>query len=256
MDNNLMIFEGNNVEVFELNGQVLFNPKHVAEILDIKNVNDNLRKMNKHQVIKVKNSDIGNADFRKLNNAGENFLTESGVYKLVFKSRKPEAERFSDWVTDEVLPTIRKHGAYMTNEVIEKTLTDPDYLIQLATALKDERQARQLAEKKIEEQKPLVDFANQVTDTTDLIDMKTMAKLLKDKNINIGRNRLFEFLRIRGILMKDNQPYQQYVDSGYFKVNEYTYTNSFGQTKTNRQTFVTGKGQLYIMKKVKEFWAA
>lgn len=76
-----MIFEGNNVEVFELNGQVLFNPKHVAEILDIKNVNDNLRKMNKHQVIKVKNSDIGNADFRKLNNAGENFLTESGIYK-------------------------------------------------------------------------------------------------------------------------------------------------------------------------------
>lgn len=256
MDKNLMIFEGNNVEVFELNGQVLFNPKHVAEILDIKNVNDNLRKMNKHQVIKVKNSDIGNADFRKLNNAGENFLTESGVYKLVFTSRKPKAEKFSDWVTDEVLPTIRKHGAYMTNEVIEKTLTDPDYLIQLATALKDERQARQLAEKKIEEQKPLVDFANQVTDTTDLIDMKTMAKLLKDKNINIGRNRLFEFLRIRGILMKDNQPYQQYVNSGYFKVNEYTYTNSFGQIKTNRQTFVTGKGQLYIMKKVKEFWAA
>ena len=175
---------------------------------------------------------------------------------MVFTSRKPKAEKFSDWVTDEVLPTIRKHGAYMTNEVIEKTLTDPDYLIQLATALKDERQVRQLAEKKIEEQKPLVDFANQVTNTTDLIDMKTMAKLLKDKNINIGRNRLFEFLRIRGILMKDNQPYQQYVNSGYFKVNEYTYTNSFGQIKTNRQTFVTGKGQLYIMKKVKEFWAA
>lgn len=256
MSNNLMNFEGNNVEVFELNGQVLFNPKHVADILDIKNVNDNLRKMNKNQVIKLKNSDIGNTDFRKLNNAGENFLTESGVYKLVFKSRKHEAERFSDWVTDEVLPIIRKHGAYMTNDVIEKTLTDLDYLIQLATTLKEERQARLLAEKKIEEQKPLVDFANQVSDTTDLIDMKTMAKLLKDKNVNIGRNRLFEFLRIRGILMRDNQPYQQYIDSGYFKVNEYTYTNSFGQTKTNRQTFITGKGQLYITKKVKEFWAA
>lgn len=185
-----------------------------------------------------------------------NFIPEGDVYRLIVSSKLPSAEKFESWVFDEVLPTIRKHGAYMTNEVIEKTLTDPDYLIQLATALKEERQARQLAEKKIEEQKPLVDFANQVTDTTDLIDMKTMAKLLKDKNINIGRNRLFEFLRIRGILMKDNQPYQQYVDSGYFKVNEYTYTNSFGQTKTNRQTFVTGKGQLYIMKKVKEFWAA
>ena len=86
--------------------------------------------------------------------------------------------------------------------------------------------------------------------------MKTMAKLLKDSNINIGRNRLFEFLRIKKILMKDNQPYQQYIDAGYFKVNEYTYTNSLGQTKTNRQTFITGKGQLYITKKVKEFWVA
>ena len=100
--------------------KVLFSPKHVAEILDIKNVNDNLRKMNKHQVVKLKNSDIGNTDSRKLNNAGENFLTESGVYKLVFKSRKSEAERFSDWVTDEVLPTICKYGAYMSNDVIEK----------------------------------------------------------------------------------------------------------------------------------------
>lgn len=256
MRNNLMIFEGNEVEVFELNGQVLFNPKHVAEILDIADVKSSIRNFSDKQVVKIKNSDVRSMHFRKLNNAGENFLTESGVYKLVFKSRKPEAERFSDWVTDEVLPSIRKHGAYMTNDVIERTLTDPDYLIQLATALKEERQARQLAEQTIEKQKPLVDFANQVSDTTDLIDMKTMAKLLKDNNINIGRNRLFEFLRMKGILMKDNQPYQQYVDAGYFKVNEYTYTNSFGQTKTNRQTFVTGKGQLYITKKVKEFWAA
>lgn len=183
-------------------------------------------------------------------------INESGLYALIFGSKLESANRFKHWVTSEVLPSIRKHGAYMTNEVIERTLTDPDYLIQLATALKEERQARKLAEEKIEEQKPLVDFANQVSDTTDLIDMKTMAKLLKDNNINIGRNRLFEFLRIKKILMKDNQPYQQYVDAGYFKVNEYTYTNSFGQTKTNRQTFVTGKGQLYITKKVKEFWAA
>lgn len=185
-----------------------------------------------------------------------NFIPEGDIYRLIMKSKLPSAGKFESWVVDEVLPSIRKHGAYMTNEVIERTLTDPDYLIQLATALKEERQARKLAEKTIKEQKPLVEFANQVSDTTDLIDMKTMAKLLKDNNINIGRNRLFEFLRIKKILMKDNQPYQQYIDAGYFKVNEYTYTNPFGQTKTNRQTFVTGKGQLYITKKVKEFWAA
>lgn len=114
--NNLMIFEGHEVEVLEVEGQVLFNAKHVAEILDIKNVNDNISKMNEKQVVKLTNSAIGKTDIRKLNNAGENFLTESGVYKLVFKSHKPEAEKFSDWVTDEVLPTIRKTGGYVNND--------------------------------------------------------------------------------------------------------------------------------------------
>lgn len=109
---NLMIFEGHNMEVFEFDGQVLFNPKHVAEILGIADVKSSTRNFNSKQLIKVKNSDVHNMHFRKLNNAGENFLTESGVYKLIFRSHKPEAERFSDWVTDEVLPSIRKTGSY------------------------------------------------------------------------------------------------------------------------------------------------
>lgn len=110
-----MIFENYEVEVFEFEGQVLFNAKHVAEILDIKNVNDNIRNMNEKQVVKLTNSKVGKTDFRKLHNTGENFLTESGVYKLVFKSHKPNAEKFTDWVTDEVLPTIRKTGTYINN---------------------------------------------------------------------------------------------------------------------------------------------
>lgn len=115
--NELMIFEGHEVEVFELNGEVLFNPYHVGECLEMASgtVKDHMSKMNKKQVVKVKNSDVGSTNFRKLNNAGENFLTESGVYKLVFKSRKPNAEAFTDCVTDEVLPTIRKTGGYLNN---------------------------------------------------------------------------------------------------------------------------------------------
>lgn len=109
---NLMVFEGHDVEVFELNGQVLFNPKHVAEILGIKNVNDNISRMNAKQVVKLTNSKVGKTDFRKLHNTGENFLTESGVYKLVFKSHKPNAEVFTDWIADEVLPALRKTGSY------------------------------------------------------------------------------------------------------------------------------------------------
>lgn len=112
--NKLMKFENYNVEVFEFKGKVLFNANHVAYVLGIKNVRENLREMSDKQLIKLNNSAVSNTDIRKLNNAGENFLTESGVYKLIFKSRKKEAEKFQDWVTDEVLPQIRKTGTYMT----------------------------------------------------------------------------------------------------------------------------------------------
>lgn len=121
--NNIMIFENKQVEVFELNGQVLFNPYDVGECLGISKsgVRDNIALMNEKQVIKLKNSNVGNIDFRKIHNTGENFLTESGVYKLIFKSRKEEAERFQDWVTDEVLPTIRKTGTYTIQQPTQQT---------------------------------------------------------------------------------------------------------------------------------------
>lgn len=93
MNNNLMVFEGNDVEVFEWNGKILFNPKHVAKCLEILDVNSSTRNFNEKQIIKLKNSDVHDMHIRKLNNAGENFLTESGVYKLIFKSHKAEAER-------------------------------------------------------------------------------------------------------------------------------------------------------------------
>ena len=107
-------FENKEVEVFEFEGKVLFNPRHVGECLDIKNINDDLRTMNDKQVIKLTNSKIGITDFRKLHNTGENFLTESGVYKLIFKSDKKESEKSQYWVTYEVLPNIRRTGGYIT----------------------------------------------------------------------------------------------------------------------------------------------
>ena len=125
--NNIMIFDNMKVEVFELNGQVLFNPYHCGECLELadSSIRDVVRKMNDKQVVKLKNSDVVNSNIRKLNNAGENFLTESGVYKLIFKSKKKEAERFQDWVTDEVLPSIRKTGSYtMLENRVEILIND------------------------------------------------------------------------------------------------------------------------------------
>ena len=115
--NELMVFEGNNVEVFNWEDKVLFNPRDVGKCLELTDsaIRMAISKMNKNQVIKLTNSDVKDIDFRKLNNRGENFLTESGVYKLAFKSNKKEAENFTDWIADEVLPSIRKTGNYISN---------------------------------------------------------------------------------------------------------------------------------------------
>ncbi|MDW0089365.1 BRO family protein [Clostridioides difficile] len=124
MMNELMNFEGKDIEVFEFEGQILFNPKHVAECLDISDVNSSIRKFNDNQVVKLTNSKMHNMQFRKLHNTGENFLTESGVYKLIFKSKKEEADRFQDWISDEVLPQIRQTGAYITNNANPEKLRE------------------------------------------------------------------------------------------------------------------------------------
>ena len=121
------IFENKEVEVFEFEGKVLFNPKHVGECLELTDsaVRMAMSKMNEKQVINLNNSNVKDIDVRKLANRGENFLTESGVYKLIFKSDKKEAEKFQDWVTDEVSPNIRKTGGYITTT---NTMSDEDIL--------------------------------------------------------------------------------------------------------------------------------
>lgn len=112
----LMCFENNKVEVLMWNEAILFNPYDVGRCLELSDsaVRMSMSKMSSNQVVRLTNLDVNNIDIRKLNNRGENFLTESGVYKLVFKSRKAEAERFTDWIADEVLPSIRKTGGYTT----------------------------------------------------------------------------------------------------------------------------------------------
>lgn len=143
-------FDGNKVEIFEYNGEILFNPKDVGRCLGIADVKSSIRNFKSNQKIKITNKDleVHGVHFRKLNNAGEQFLKEAGVYKLIFKSHKESAERFQDWVTDEVLPSIRKHGAYMADDILERTLADPDFMINLLTNLKEEKEKRKLAEER------------------------------------------------------------------------------------------------------------
>lgn len=175
------------------------------------------------------------------------FIFEPDLYRLIFSSKLPDAEKFTDWVTKEVIPSIRKHGAYITPAKIEEILADPDIIINLATTLKEERAKRKELEVVVEEQKPLVEFANKVANTDKLISMGEMSKLLKDEHIDIGRNRLFKYLRDNKILTKKNLPYQRYVNSGYFQVKETSNSNGVFLT-----TYVTGKGQMYLVKLAKK----
>lgn len=250
--NNLMIFEGHEVEAFELKGQVLFNPYHVGECLELNGdaVRKAMSRMNEKQVLKITNSDVTNNHIRKLNNAGENFLTESGVYKLVFKSRKPNAERFTDWVTDEVLPSIRKHGMYAVNDLIN----DPDLAIKAFMALKEEKTRNKMLQADNERMRPKEIFADAVATSQTSILIGDLAKLLKQNGVETGQKRFFEWLRENGYLIKRkgadwNMPTQKAMERGLFEVKESAVNNPDGSVRINKTTKVTGKGQQYFINK-------
>ncbi len=181
-------------------------------------------------------------------------INESGIYSLIMSSKLPKAKEFKRWVTTQILPTIRKTGGYVANEdmFIENYLPFLDEPYQNLFRL--QMMAINQLNERIRHDQPLVEFANQVSDTTNLIDMNAMAKLAVEENIPIGRNRLFKWLRKNGILMSNNLPYQKYIDRGYFEVKESVFETS-SMMKTYQQTFVTGRGQTYIIGRLKKEYA-
>lgn len=187
-------------------------------------------------------------------------VNESGLYALVFGSQLEDAKKFKHWVTSEVLPAIRKHGAYMTDGVIERTLTDPDYLIMLATNLKEEKAKRALAEAQNEKNKPKVLFADTVSASNRSCLMGELAKMISQEAIRtgktdkkIGQNKLFAWMRNNGYLCKSgerkNQPLQTYVEQGLFEMKKGSYVDSKGANVITTTTKITGKGQIYFVNK-------
>ena len=249
--NNLRIFENQEfgqVRTSIINDEPYFVLTDVCRILEIGNSRQAKTRLKKDGVI---SNDVIDSMGR---NQKADFINESNLYKLIFQSRKPEAEKFADWVTSEVLPTIRKHGAYMTETVIERTLTDPDYLIQLATTLKEERQRRLLAEEENERNKPKVLFSDSCEVAENSILIGEFAKRLKQNGLpNMGQNRLFATLRNQGYLCKNgerrNQPTQKSMEQGLFETKVRVINNPDGSTRTTTTTKMTGKGQIYFTNK-------
>ena len=222
--------------------KIYFCGSDVAKALGYSNPRDALSRHCKSKGV-VKHDTLTKGGMQELT-----YIDEGNVYRLIAHSKLPDAEKFESWVFDEVLPTIIKTGSYsLTQKQDSYLIEDP---IARAERWIEEQKEKRLLETKIEQDKPLVDFANQVADTSDLIDMAALSKLLKDEHIDIGRNRLFQWLRDNNYLRDNNEPYQRYVEQGVFQLREYTFETPYG-SKTGCKTYVTGKGQIYITEKLR-----
>ena len=180
-------------------------------------------------------------------------INESGLYSLILGSKLPTAKEFKHWVTSEVLPAIRKHGAYMTPQTIEKALLNPDTIINLATQLKKEQEQRKQLQAENEQMKPKALFADAVSTSNTSILIGQLAKILKQNGVDTGQNRLFAWMRTNGYLGKRgdsyNKPTQKSMELGLMEVKERTVNNPDGSIRVTITTKVTGKGQQYFINK-------
>ncbi|MHB1652363.1 MAG: phage antirepressor [Desulfitobacteriaceae bacterium] len=248
--NNLQVFsyEGKEIRTIQRNGEPWWVLKDVCDVLDLSNpsmIADRLEE-GERQKVDPKHY-LGSQS-----NTPITIISESGLYNVILLSRKPEARKFKRWVTHEVLPSIRRHGAYITSDKLEEIMNDPDAWIKVLTALKEERQAKERLQIQAAEDKPKVVFADAVSVSDGTILIGELAKILKGNGIEIGQNRLFERLRQDGFLIKRkgtdyNAPTQKAMELGLFKVKETAITHSDGHVTISKTTKVTGKGQQYFV---------
>ncbi len=245
--NGLQVFsyEGNEVRTVQKGSEILWVLKDVCGILGIEKYRDAATRLDDDEREPVLVDTLGGRQEMIA-------VTESGLYSIILLSRKPEAKKFKRWVTHEVLPTIRKHGAYVTPAKLEELMNDPDSWIKVLTALKEERAAKERLQLEATENKPKVIFADAVSVSEGTILIGELAKILKGNGIEIGQNRLFEKLRQDGYLIKRkgtdyNAPTQRAMDLGLFRVKETAITHSDGHVTISKTTKVTGKGQQYFI---------
>lgn len=182
------------------------------------------------------------------------FIPENIFYRLAMKAKNETAEKFQANVADEIIPSIRRHGAYMTADTLEKALASPEFLIQLATKLKEEKERNAALLEDVTRMRPKEIFADAVAASHTSILIGELAKILKQNGVEIGQNRLFAWLRDNGYLIKRNgadwnMPTQRSMEMELFEVKESTINNPDGSVRINKTTKVTGKGQEYFINK-------
>ena len=239
--NELQIFQNaefGTIRTIEENGKVLFCGSDVAKALGYKNPSKALSDHCKGITKRYTPTKSGTQEM--------NFIPEGDIYRLAAKSELPGADKFESWIFDEVLPSIRKHGAYMTPETLEAAIMNPDTLIKIATALKDEQEKRKALEiansaLTVDNQimKPKADYFDEIVDRNLLTNFRETAKQL-----NVPPRKFVSFLIEKKYAYRDKkgklQPYQQYVESGLFCLKEcLNEKTGWGGT----QTLITPKGR-------------
>ena len=249
MENYLQLFnfEGNNVRTLEIDEEVYFVGKDVAKVLGYarlqKAVNDHVDPEDK--IEKIVN--ISQSSQNRTKPEMTLLITESGVYSLIFNSKMPNAKRFKRWVTSEVLPAIRKHGAYMTDEKAFDVVHNKNGLADLLQQAADQLKQKDI---QIEKMKPKAMLADAITASETSILVGEMAKILKKNGINTGQNRFFKWLRTNGYLIKRkgtdyNMPAQKSMNLKLFEIKERTIVDG-NSTRIVKTPKITGNGQQYF----------
>lgn len=257
MKNEIKVFsneEFGSIRRVEVNGEFWLVGKDVAKALGYENQNRDIVRHVDEEDRRMLNGETQYQNGIELGQRGGWIINESGLYSLVLSSKLPSAKKFRRWVTSEVLPTIRKHGAYMTPETLEAAILNPDYLLKVATALKEETDKRKALESKVQADAPKVLFADSVAASTSTILISELAKILRQNGVNTGEKRLFRWMRENGYLVKRNgtdynMPTQMSMELGILKVKETVVCHSDGHTSISKTPKVTGKGQTYFLNK-------
>ena len=243
-------YESSEIRTVEIDGEPWFVGKDVADILEYQNgsrdINRHVDEEDRHKVMIFD----GNQDKETI------VINESGLYSLILSSKMPNAKKFKRWVTSEVLPSIRKHGAYMTESTLEQALTSPDFLIQLATQLKEEQERRRklettvaVQEQQIAELQPKASYYDVVLNCKDLLSITSIAK-------DYGKSGtwLNSYLHENGVQYKQGKLwllYQKYAEKGYTSTKTQTFAGSDGNQHTSVHTYWTQKGRLFIYELLK-----
>lgn len=236
------------IRAVTIDGEPWFVGKDVVSILGYANQNEAIQDhIDKEDKLNSKTLSSFNLD---LGQRGGWLINESGLYSLILSSKLESAKKFKHWVTSEVLPSIRKHGMYATEDL----LNNPDLAIKAFTALKEEREKNRLLQEDVQRMKPKEIFADAVSTSHTSILIGDLAKILKQNGVQTGQKRLFEWMRENGFLIKRNgadrnMPTQKAMEHGLFEVKESTVNNPDGSVRINRTTKVTGKGQQYFINK-------